>query len=78
VDDQPAELLLADGFVMAVPLTPGSHVVRLNYSTPGMLTGLALSAAGALASAGLVFRSPRWWFRAGADDSILLSGRFQT
>jgi hypothetical protein len=63
VDDQPAELLLADGFVMAVPLAPGSHVVRLYYSTPAALTGLALSALGALDLAALVFLSPRWWFR---------------
>ena len=69
VDDRPAELFLADGFVMAVPLTPGPHVVRLTYSTPGVRVGLALTAAGVLGLIVLLACAPRFWFHAAAHPS---------
>jgi hypothetical protein len=60
VDGQPTDILLADGFVMAVPLKPGSHEVRLDYSTLGATAGLALSALALALLGALVSLAPRW------------------
>jgi hypothetical protein len=59
VDDGHAPLVPANGFAMAVPVTSGSHTVRLRYRTPGRAMGLGLS----LSSLGLllllIWRNPR-------------------
>jgi hypothetical protein len=60
VDGAPAEVFLADGFVSAVRVGPGTHAVRMIYRTPGVATGLAISAAGAVALAALVWWAPRF------------------
>jgi hypothetical protein len=62
IDGQPAQVFLADGFVIAVPVDTGTHVVQLVYSTPGVIPGLLLTLAGALALGGLLWVVPRWWF----------------
>ncbi len=43
VDGKPAPVEPSNGFAMAVPVEAGSHQVRLQYSTPGRLTGVTLS-----------------------------------
>lgn len=60
VDGQPAELLVADAFVSAVPVGPGRHQVLMTYRTPGVGTGLALTAVGAAALAAVVWAAPRF------------------
>jgi hypothetical protein len=54
VDGTPAPIELANGFAMAVPVSPGKHVVDLRYRTPGRRVGWALSLLSALLLAGLV------------------------
>ena len=43
VDGAPAVVVLANGFTMAVPVSPGKHSIRLLYHTPGRAAGGALS-----------------------------------
>ena len=50
VDGAAAPLLPANGFAIAVPVSAGSHTVRLRYHTPGRAAGESLS----LASLGLL------------------------
>jgi hypothetical protein len=50
VDGAPSPLVPANGFAMAVPVTAGSHEVRLRYHTVGRVTGITLS----ILSAGLL------------------------
>lgn len=57
VDGQPAPVLLADGFAMAVPVPAGARAVVLTYRTPGRRTGWVLGALGALALACLAATS---------------------
>jgi hypothetical protein len=59
VDGIPAEVLPADSFLTAVPVASGTHVVRLQYSTPGWGAGLALSAAGLLTLIAIAWSAPR-------------------
>ena len=54
VDGQVAPVLPANGFEMAVPVVSGSHAVRLQYETPGRMTGFLLSLASVLGLAGLL------------------------
>jgi hypothetical protein len=60
VDGVPARILPADGFALAVRLEPGVHDVRLQYRTPGAMTGAAISLVSFLLLVMLVFnrRSP--------------------
>jgi len=60
VDGVPARVLLADGFALAVRLEPGVHEVRLEYHTPGVITGAGISVASFVMLVMLVFnrRSP--------------------
>jgi hypothetical protein len=71
VDGFDAAVLPANGFAMAIPLTPGSRVVHLRYSTPGRTTGVWLS----LASLGLLIgliattrRHPNPWLTLPLSD----------
>jgi hypothetical protein len=45
LDGNPAEVVRADGFLMAVHLPAGSHEITFRYETPGKWLGLAGSAA---------------------------------
>jgi hypothetical protein len=56
IDDAPARVLAADGFLTAVAVPTGGHAVVLRYEDPWVLRGLLLSAAawGLLALAWLV------------------------
>lgn len=53
VDGAPAALLRADTAFLALELAPGRHTIALRYETPGLKIGMALSAAGLLAFAGV-------------------------
>lgn len=44
VDGAPAPILCADDVFLAVPLTAGSHEVRLTFHTPGAAAGMCISA----------------------------------
>ncbi|HEY4085034.1 MAG TPA: hypothetical protein VGM43_03810 [Bryobacteraceae bacterium] len=57
VDSAPAPVLPANGFAMAIPITPGVHAVRLTYETPGRGTGLLLSLT-SLVLLGVLVRYP--------------------
>jgi hypothetical protein len=63
VDDEAAPVLAADGFLQAVPVPAGSHVVRLTYRDDAIAAGLWSSAAAwialALAWAGARVRERR-------------------
>jgi hypothetical protein len=54
VDGKAIPVRLADHMFMSVEVRTGQQVLRLAYRTPGSTTGFVLSAAGALALAGLV------------------------
>lgn len=56
VDGEEAEVLKADGAFVAVELPKGNHVVELQYHTPGLRIGLALSVAGVALAAILASR----------------------
>jgi hypothetical protein len=43
VDSSVAPVLPANGFAMAIPVSPGSHMIVLRYRTPGRTTGAVLS-----------------------------------
>lgn len=43
VNGERTEILLANGFAMAVPVGPGRREIVLTYHTPGRVTGLVLS-----------------------------------
>ncbi len=60
VDGVTARVLPADDFALAVRLEPGVHEVRLEYRTPGAVTGAAISLASFVLLVMLVFnrRSP--------------------
>jgi len=58
VDGAPANVLPANDFVIAVRLDPGPHEVRLRYTTPGVATGVAISAASVLLMLVLVVSRP--------------------
>jgi hypothetical protein len=61
VDGRPVRVLVADGFLQAVPVPAGRHVVSLSYADPWLGYGLAGSALslGALLGAALLVRSRR-------------------
>ncbi len=48
VDGRPTEVLVADGFVMAIPAHAGDRAIQLVYRTPGIAAGVALSLVGLL------------------------------
>ena len=54
VDDMPAEILKANLGFMAVRVPEGERTIRLDYHTPGLSAGTALSAAALLVLAGWV------------------------
>ncbi len=60
VDGVPARVLPADVFALAVRVEPGVHEVRLEYRTPGAMTGAAISLVSFVLLVMLVFnrRSP--------------------
>jgi hypothetical protein len=58
VDGKPAEVFAANGFTLAVPVSPGKHSVRFLYRTPGRTPGLVLSLLAAGLLAGLIRLSP--------------------
>ena len=43
LDGNPAPVVEANGFALAVPVSPGKHQVRLTYQTPGRITGAIVS-----------------------------------
>ena len=49
VDGEKAEIIAIDKSFLAVPLSEGHHTVRLRYTAPGFLPGLAVSAVAWLA-----------------------------
>lgn len=55
VDGAPAPVQIADDVFMAIHVPAGAHAIRVNFSTPGAVTGLLLSGAGILLLAGLSF-----------------------
>jgi Bacterial membrane protein YfhO len=62
VDGRPAEILRADYFIQAVPVTAGPHVVRLAYDDPWIgygLLGSALALVGLAAAYGVLIRRER-------------------
>lgn len=48
VDGEKTELLQANTWCMAVPLTAGRHDIRLEYRTPGLMSGAVCSCVGVL------------------------------
>jgi hypothetical protein len=58
-DDNPAPILKANGFGMALPLDAGAHTVVFRYQTPGRTTG-ALITLGSLLLAALLRGSARF------------------
>jgi hypothetical protein len=54
LDGRPAELVRAEGFLMAVRVPQGAHVVRFVYATPGRAAGAAASIVSLCALAGLL------------------------
>lgn len=48
VDGAARPVVLANGFTMAVPVTPGKHLLILRYSTPGRRLGILLSLGSAV------------------------------
>jgi hypothetical protein len=69
VDEQPAELVRADGLFRAVRLSPGAHHVRFVYAPPTLLTGAVVSAAAAAVLALIAS-----WGRFRRGGSMVLSG----
>jgi len=60
VDGRPAELKIVNGATMGVEVPGGVHSVELEFSDPGVRTGLAITAAGLLLALGIAFfRSAR-------------------
>lgn len=45
IDGSSAPVVEADGYAISVAVPSGSHIIQLAYSTPGRMTGIALSAA---------------------------------
>ncbi len=58
LDGVPARIVRSEGFLMAVRVAAGSHVVRFTYATPGARTGALLSLA-ALGALVLLMRAKR-------------------
>ena len=63
VDGRDVRVLPANGFVQAVPVTAGTHVVVLRYEDPWIRRGLAVSAAALLAIMAFILR----FIRRGAE-----------
>jgi hypothetical protein len=60
VDGVPAQVVKANVGFCGIPITGGTHTVRMTYVTPGLVSGIALSLLGLLALGGLVaLGSPR-------------------
>ena len=60
VNGEPVEVLEGNGMYMALPLKTGENEIELNYETPGIRSGIAIS----LLSLGiliLVLGIPAWW-----------------
>lgn len=55
VDDQPAEIVRADGLFRAVRIAAGTHQVDFRYEPPGLRAGLVLTTLSALVLGSLVF-----------------------
>lgn len=53
IDGSPAEIATAYGALMAIPVTPGTHDIKLAYSTPGTVAGGILSGTSLLILIGL-------------------------
>ncbi|MEG2533819.1 MAG: YfhO family protein, partial [Gordonibacter sp.] len=53
VDGEEVPIKRANTAFMALELGAGSHDIKLTYMTPGLLQGIALSAAGLVAFAGV-------------------------
>ena len=64
VDGAEAPLYPGQGLILGLPLPPGTHTVRLEPTTPGLLPGLACSGAGLVVAAVLLLRA--WGLRAPA------------
>lgn len=54
LDGVAAPVVMANGFSMAVPVTPGQHAIVLRYYTPGRRLGILLSLASAVLLASLL------------------------
>jgi hypothetical protein len=65
VDGQPARLLRANIIMRALPLEPGMHRIVLDYRTPGLRVGAAISILCLLLLALLGLPRPRWQAPAG-------------
>jgi hypothetical protein len=74
VDGRPVDVALADGFVMAVPVAPGTHEVRLTYATPGVATGAVVSTLGLLLLTGVVLAARRVEVEARATGAARAGG----
>lgn len=55
VDGEETEILLADGFAMAVYLEPGKHRVTLDFNTPGKWFGMAVTTISLILMVVLIF-----------------------
>lgn len=55
VDGRPAPVFQANNMVMAIAVPPGRHEVALEYFTPGLRAGMAVSLAGVLGLGGLAW-----------------------
>lgn len=60
VNGEPVEVLEGNGMYMAIPLKTGYNNIELNYETPGIRLGIAISvlAVGVLI---LILGIPAWW-----------------
>jgi hypothetical protein len=59
VDDQPVEILPANGALRAVSVPAGAHTVEFRYRTPGLVAGALLSLLTALACAAWALKASR-------------------
>ncbi len=59
VDGGEQPLLRANGMYMALPLTKGTHTIKLSYRTPGLGMGAGISLAGFLSAGALLRKRKR-------------------
>lgn len=60
VNGEPVEVLEGNGMYMAIPLKTGYNNIELNYETPGIRLGIAISAL-AVGVLILILGIPAWW-----------------
>lgn len=67
IDGEPAELVDADGFALAVEVPPGPHDVQFRYRPPGLTLGLAATAISIAVVIGLALAASSPVRRVGDD-----------